>query len=163
MSEFWPAILAEVDRIKTEECAGHTGSSRSQEWTGADGRSALTILSASMPDGETRVFIIEASLLPGWDRTGPPHITVRRSVHCNENYWDQQVARDPETRVVIDGNHFRLGRNGDKPSPHNGYAGARFDIEFFDGRSVTTYDLWSQGPVPAKYRPLLPDNARFVS
>ena len=41
-------------------------------------------------------------------------------------------------------------------------AGRRFDIEFFDGRRVTTHDLWSGSDIPERYRAHLPDNARFL-
>jgi hypothetical protein len=66
-----------------------------------------------------------------------------------------------EKRVVIDHVHYTLGKNGEKPSPYNGFAGQRHLIEFLDGRRVITYDLWYQGPVPPVFWDRLPDNARW--
>jgi len=66
---------------------------------------------------------------------------------------------EPANRVVIDGEHYMLG---DNTAGMKGFGGRRFDIEFFDGRRVTTTDLWFQGVIPPKWRERFPDNARFV-
>lgn len=74
-------------------------------------------------------------------------------------HWMLASKRNHET--VIDG---RLYTVGDRPkgSEHNGMAGRRFDIEYFDGRTVTTYDMWSGGEIPENYRAAIPDTARFL-
>lgn len=43
-----------------------------------------------------------------------------------------------------------------------GMSGRRFDIEFFDGRKITTHNLWSGGVIPERYWSRLPDTAKFI-
>lgn len=61
----------------------------------------------------------------------------------------------------MDGEHYLIcdekGSRG-----FRGFGGHRFDIEFFDGRRVSTTNLMHQGTVPAKWRERFPDNAQFV-
>jgi hypothetical protein len=155
--QLWQLVLATVEDIK-QRCPDGCGTSRDQAWYSADGRSVSTIFDANMPDGSHRVYRIKAT-----ERSRGQDVAVDQWYHNAEYYWDDaQVAKEPERRVVVDGVHYRLGYNGDKPSPHNGYAGARWVVEFFTGGRVATHDLWYQGPVPLKYRQALPDNARFV-
>lgn len=66
---------------------------------------------------------------------------------------------DPADRVVIDGEHYVIREDA---GPIRGFGGRRFDIQFFDGRTVTTRNLWHQGTVPAEWRHRYPDNAAFV-
>ena len=73
-------------------------------------------------------------------------------------YWRICAAQPHET--VIDGRIYSVG---DRPSsPRNGMAGRRFDIEYFDGRRVTTYDLWAGGDIPERHKPAIPNTARFI-
>lgn len=44
-----------------------------------------------------------------------------------------------------------------------GCAGRRFDIEYLDGRRITTFDLWVGGVIPERWRKRLPDTARFLN
>jgi hypothetical protein len=73
-------------------------------------------------------------------------------------YWRVRVAETHET--VINGRIYSVGNR--PSSPHNGMAGRRFDIEYFDGRRVTTHDLWAGGEIPERYRGAIPDTARFL-
>jgi hypothetical protein len=66
---------------------------------------------------------------------------------------------DPADRVVVDGEHYSICAD---TGAFRGHGGRRFDIEFFDGRTATTRNLWHQGTVPAEWRYRYPDNARFV-
>lgn len=76
-------------------------------------------------------------------------------------YW--RVQAEKTHQVVIEGRIYSLGDVNKAPnSPHAGMAGRRFDIEFFDGRRVTTHDLWSGSEVPEHLRERIPDNARFL-
>lgn len=76
-------------------------------------------------------------------------------------FWRVEVTKPHE--VVISGRIYSLGNVNKAPGcPHSGMAGRRFDIEFFDGRVVTTHDLWSGGEVPEKHRQQIPDTARFL-
>lgn len=76
-------------------------------------------------------------------------------------YWRVAVARKHDT--VIAGRIYSVGDVKKPPNqPHAGMAGRRFDIEYFDGRVVTTHDLWSGSEVPERYRQRIPDTARFL-
>jgi hypothetical protein len=44
-----------------------------------------------------------------------------------------------------------------------GYGGAKWRVQFLDGREVETSNLWHQGTVPEQYRRYLPDNAVLIS
>ena len=44
-----------------------------------------------------------------------------------------------------------------------GFGGQRFDIEFLDGRRMTSTNLWCNGHIPERFKSRLPDNARFLS
>jgi hypothetical protein len=75
-------------------------------------------------------------------------------------YW--RIAIEGKQDTVIDGRIYSVGDVKKPPNqPRAGMAGRRFDIEYFDGRCVTTHDLWSGSEVPERYRHLIPDTARF--
>jgi hypothetical protein len=75
-------------------------------------------------------------------------------------FWRVRLEKTHDT--VIAGRIYSVGDVNKKPGDHNGMAGRRFDIEYFDGRRVTTHDLWAGGEVPEKYRDRIPDTARFL-
>lgn len=158
----WDAVIAECNRIEKEEKANKTwhGSSRSSSFT--DFNSVGTILDIGQPDGTHRVYRVAAAI---WGRHRDIKVSVDRWYHNNEWYWEPMIADEKLTqrRVVINGIHYIMGRNGAKPGQFNGFGGRRHDIEFFDGRKVTTYDLWYQGVIPPVFRDQLPDNARWAS
>lgn len=81
---------------------------------------------------------------------------------CYEKYyWLERVKRkDSPTQVVINGIVYQIGREDDCSS-FRGYDGRQFKIKFFDGRIVTTTNLWHNGKVPAEFRDRLPDNAEW--
>lgn len=74
-------------------------------------------------------------------------------------YWLVQIEKKHDT--VIEGRIYSVG-NRPKGGSTNGMAGRRFDIEYFDGRTVTTHDLWAGSDVPERYKSLIPDTARFL-
>ncbi len=59
-------------------------------------------------------------------------------------------------QVIINGEHFILG---EAEGPFRGFGGRSYKIQFFDGRIIETNNLWGQGVVPARFRPMLQDNA----
>jgi len=80
------------------------------------------------------------------------------------NAWTNTLAELGSDDAVIDGTHYSIGP---EPAPGAyrsalGHGGARFEIEFFGGRTVTTTNLWAEGRVPEHFRGRLPDNARFI-
>lgn len=74
-------------------------------------------------------------------------------------FWLVKIDEGPH-RTVIDGVLFHVG-DAPQGTRFAGYAGRRFDIEYFDGQRVTTYDLWCQGEIPERYRDRLPNTANF--
>lgn len=85
-------------------------------------------------------------------------IEIVKSVNSHDGYWRDQL-RDRSNAVVINGVHYRIGPPGGE---FRGFGGRRYDIEYLDGRRVTTHNLWYQGPIPPKYLDQIPDNARWV-
>lgn len=75
------------------------------------------------------------------------------------NFWRERVDQVEETTAIIDGYWYAPGNRTE--GKFRGMAGRRFDIEYFDGRKCTCYDLWSGGDIPEHFREQLPDNARF--
>lgn len=65
-----------------------------------------------------------------------------------------------ERRVIIDGNHYMISEVVD--TYPQGFGGKWFIIQFFDGRLISTNNLWGQGTIPDRFRKMLPDNAIFL-
>ena len=125
---------------------------------------ATTHLTIYLDDGEVLLCVLSARAMS--EDTKQPVMEeeyyFRRS--RSDMYWTDLVDLDEQDQrgVVVDGVHYRLGPDR-KDGRIKGYAGRRWEIEYFDGRpNVVTNDLWYQGRVPEKHRVLLPDNARFV-
>ena len=72
--------------------------------------------------------------------------------------WELRAERPNPT--VIDGVVYTPGNR--TKGAFRGMAGRRFDIEYFDGRRITTYDLWCGGPVPTQWLERIPDTAKFL-
>jgi hypothetical protein len=146
----WKGVLALVEDLPRET----GGTSRSVgDFTedGLGGAAMRATFKVGQEDGSDKVYAIT--------------VAVEQSVDHNDKFWGPGGRRDGDDlakRVVIDGEHYTLGE--DKPGYEwKGFGGRRFDIEFFDGRKVTTHDLWHQGTIPPKWRERYPDNARFVT
>jgi len=98
----------------------------------------------------------------GFTRTCDPESYIRDS--CFDcSFWLKKInmsAADEARRVIVDGQHYRLGSS---PSgPFRGFGGREFIIVFHDGRIVETSCLWHQDEIPERFRRWLPDNAIFV-
>lgn len=74
------------------------------------------------------------------------------------SFWEDRCQENWLT--IIDGHTYGPGNR--TSGEMRGMAGRRFDIEYFDGRRVTTYDLWSGGEIPEPFRSRMQDNARFL-
>jgi hypothetical protein len=79
-------------------------------------------------------------------------------------FWTQHAGQiDDPTHVIVDGRHYVI--LPDKPRGYGGFlgfGGAEFRIRFYDGREVTSHNLWTQGNIPDRFRGRIPDNAEFV-
>lgn len=146
----WDGVLAIVDNLP------HDGNTRRSitEFTedGMGGSAMRATYSVKQPDGSHKVFQLT--------------LGCEESIDHDDAFWGPGGTRDgddPAERVVVGGEHYLLGDDKpDYPKAFKGFGGRRFAIEFFDGRKVTTHDLWHQGVVPPKWRERYPDNARFV-
>jgi len=103
------------------------------------------------PDGTTKVYALT--------------VAVEQSVDEHDGRWGPGGTEDRELigsgqRVIVDANLYTI--RSAKPGGFRGFSGRRFDIEFLDGRTVTTRNLWDHGVIPPKWRERWPDNARFV-
>lgn len=86
------------------------------------------------------------------------------------NYWVNLIRKtEAGDRVIVGGVHFIAGDwNPQRPTNGKfaGFAGRKFVVRFTDGpnkgKTLTTYNLWHQGPIPERFRDRLPDNAEFV-
>ena len=72
------------------------------------------------------------------------------------DYYSDYMANH---QVIINGEHFMLGETD---SFVRGFGGRRFMIQFFGGRIIETNNLHGQGPIPKRFRSVLPDNAVFL-
>jgi hypothetical protein len=74
-------------------------------------------------------------------------------------FWELRAEKGCPT--VIDGCTYTPGTR--TSGEFRGCGGRRFDIEYFDGRRVTTFDLWVGGVIPERWRNRIPDTARFLN
>lgn len=87
-----------------------------------------------------------------------------RQVCFTCNFWLDHIEAPNQLRYVrVDGKQYWIGDDDKTPSKWRGFGGARWDIEFFDGRRVITTNLWYNGVIPTHFRSRLPDNARFLN
>ena len=104
----------------------------------------------------------------GWVEMNYRHSAQLRALgECFKcHYWLERVRQPDRMNVaIIDESRGRCYYTvGDRTGPSDclGYGGQRFDIEFHDGRQVTTNDLWFGGEVPQRFLDRLPANARFL-
>lgn len=85
------------------------------------------------------------------------------SSDCFHKHFWKEIIAEKECHIVIDGKCYCDGGNVESPSPYTflGFAGRKFWIRFFDGKKLTTNNLWYQGEIPDEFRDQLPDTAEF--
>lgn len=98
--------------------------------------------------------------------TGTQMLERRLCFGCNHwrNFAEKEGPRRNEL-TIIDGLIYTPGNR--TSGEMRGMAGRRFDIEYVEpsayaGQKITTFDLWSGGPLPEKLRDQFPDTARFL-
>ncbi|WP_067184506.1 hypothetical protein [Microtetraspora niveoalba] len=145
-SALWAGVLAIVDKLPKE--TGNTARSIGKFTQDGASSSVHATYEIEQPDGSSKVYTLT--------------LTVEESRDDHDGRWGPGGRRDQDDltkRVVVDNVHYLIG---DGKGSFQGFGGRRVDIEFFDGRKVTTTDLWHQGTVPPKWRHRFPNNARFV-
>ena len=96
--------------------------------------------------------------------SGDVGVRMKEAKECfNCAFWEIRATKT--NPVVIDHYVYSIGtepKPGRRNSDFLGMAGRRFDIEFFDGRRVTTHNLWGGGLIPERFRDRIPNTARFI-
>lgn len=88
-------------------------------------------------------------------------ISANVCFHCY--FWLGYYIRRNDPKIArISGNHYMIEPENKGKYGFRGFGGHKFVIEFFDGRTITTTNLWHQGTIPEHFRERLPDNARFI-
>lgn len=95
---------------------------------------------------------------------GPEGQRMKQTGECFScAFWELRAEVGCPT--VIDNYVFTPGPR-DKPwtdgGQGHGMSGRKFVIEYFDGRIITTYDLWGGGEIPERYRKRIPNTAKFL-
>ena len=86
------------------------------------------------------------------------------SARHTRQFWDEKETMKDNPRIVrAEGEQYYIGAKGKKQGTYKGYGGAKWRIEFKDGRVVETDNLWSNGTIPPAYRERMPDNAVLVN
>lgn len=82
------------------------------------------------------------------------------SENCFEkNFWNEIIA-EKDKYIIINNTCYRDG--GKTPGNYfKGFGGRRFYIRYFDGREITTDNLWCQGDIPEEYQDILKNEAEF--
>lgn len=73
----------------------------------------------------------------------------------SKEFWKETLD---DAAVIVNGRCYHIG-DEDSKSPFRGFDGAPWIIEFFDGRTVHTTNLWYNGRIPPELG--VQDNARF--
>lgn len=79
------------------------------------------------------------------------------------NFWKEKYQNhieDPKHQIICEGRAYFIQK---EDTLLKGFGGSKFVIKFDDGSIVETTNLWHNGEVPKRFRPMLPDNCKFVS
>lgn len=85
------------------------------------------------------------------------------SGECFETLFWREIIEEKDKYIIAGGQcYIDMGevQNTDG-NLFLGFSGRRFWIRFFDGRRITTNNLWFRGDVPKTFKSQLPDNAEF--
>ena len=93
-----------------------------------------------------------------------------RSIMEKENvcfqcaYWLEKIMLTDKNTAIINGIRYTIEKEN-QIGQFRGFGGREFNIEFFDGRKVTTHNLWCQGKIPETFLNYqeMQNNARFVN
>lgn len=80
------------------------------------------------------------------------------------NHWLEVIERYKSgDLLVIDGTTYHdAGRSSEPRRSFLGFGGREFQIQTQDGKIIRTNNLWCGGEIPERWRPQLPDNAKFL-
>lgn len=89
---------------------------------------------------------------------------VERNMCFSCNFWEDRLHSLGLNNFIINGNFYTDSGQVDKPTKmFLGFGGRLFVIETFDGRIISTNNLWYGGRITQWFRDKFPDNAKFVT
>lgn len=157
-------LWARMQQVIQDLGKGHRGNVRScVDYTPTDnGVSASCTYGLWNEDGTTTEYAITAT----W-QARVIAVDVQRSDDSFDGVWGPGgsfTMDGPDRLVVIDHAVYKIApEHGRSESGFRGFCGRRFDIELFDGGTVTTTNLWEVRIVTPKWRERWPDTARFAT
>ena len=96
-----------------------------------------------------------------WMDSCSTKLAERKLCFTCDHWTDLLAMKDDPRSVRVKGVHYRIAPPA-RPGAFEGFGGARFDIQFNDGRKATTNNLWCQGHIAENFKERLPDNACFA-
>jgi len=89
-------------------------------------------------------------------------VLLKRNICFTCRFWEEIITRPDQDKCVrVDGRHYIIGEISGDENHFKGHGGRKFEVRFFDGRVVSTNNLWHQGKVPEHFKAKIPDNAIF--
>lgn len=90
------------------------------------------------------------------------HKVICSSECFHIDFWNEQIEDKNNSKSVrVNGEQYHIGSEHSNPS-FRGFGGAKYKIKFFDGREVTSTNLWYNGKIPESFKDSLLDNAEFT-
>lgn len=88
----------------------------------------------------------------------------KRGLCFIDDFWSKAHAEYlAGKRLVVDGQSYTIApERSTDPASCKGHGGRRFRIQYPDGRVVESTNVWSQGPIPERWRDRMPDTATFL-
>jgi hypothetical protein len=160
----WQAILGKIDDL-----IGNRGHGRSTAYYANYGATAACrcLVSVVNGDGSDTVYDIQASRVIGIPADDPRgettvHVSTYRDDH--DASWEKQAGQVNALTAIVDHDLYEIGPDLPAGTPGYclGFGGREHKIEFLDGRTFTTRNLWHRGKIPPSWRDRLPDNARWA-
>lgn len=95
----------------------------------------------------------------GNDRIGA--VLRERGLCFIDAFWDDAFQEYlAGKRLVVGGQSYTIAP--ERMSGSRGHGGRRFRIQYPDGRVVESTNVWSQGPIPERWRARMADTAEFI-
>lgn len=99
-----------------------------------------------------------------FDQRAPLTILMRKEQLCFTcAFWKDKIAHPHPDREIINGSHYVFHKWLSKPQHFQGFGGKTMYILKNDGTVKRSNNVWFQGDVPDKFKPQLPDTAKFIT
>ena len=99
-----------------------------------------------------------------FDQRAPLTILMRKEQLCFTcAFWKDKIAHPHPDREIINGSHYVFHKWLSKPQHFQGFGGKTMYILKNDGTVKRSNNVWFQGDIPDKFKPQLPDTAKFIT